>query len=101
VKKKAHHSLLNFYILTLKPYPSIAQAIAKDWEKLGVRAELQPVPYDELAEGRLETRNYEAALVELNFSHFPRSGSLSFLAPGTAARVRIFSLGRSPGQRIP
>ena len=75
----------------LEPYPSIAQAIAKDWEKLGVRAELQPVPYDELAEGRLETRNYEAALVELNFSHSPDPDPYPFWHQAQAATGQNYS----------
>ncbi len=52
-------------------YTAIAQSIQSDWEKLGVRVELEPLSYDELINGRLVPRDYQAALVNLNLTRSP------------------------------
>ena len=49
----------------------IAESIKQNWEKLGVQVTLTPLPYDVLVNERLETRNYQAALVDVNFSKTP------------------------------
>ncbi|MCC6147428.1 MAG: hypothetical protein IT308_07665 [Anaerolineaceae bacterium] len=49
----------------------IAEAIQEEWEKLGIRVDLEPVPYEELINGRLVPRSYQAALVDLNLSRSP------------------------------
>ncbi len=53
------------------PYPQIAEKIRSDWRVLGVEVNLVSVPYDELISDYLETRNYDAALVEINFTRSP------------------------------
>jgi peptide/nickel transport system substrate-binding protein len=49
----------------------IAQAIQADWALIGVKANLQAVPYDALANDYLGTRNYQAALADLNTARTP------------------------------
>jgi len=52
-------------------YTAIAQSIQSDWAKLGVQVELEPLPYEELINGRLVPRDYQAALVTLNLARSP------------------------------
>lgn len=49
----------------------IAEAIQDDWGALNVQVSLQAVPYDLLVSDYLETRDYEAALVDLNMADSP------------------------------
>ncbi|HEX2993695.1 MAG TPA: peptide ABC transporter substrate-binding protein [Anaerolineales bacterium] len=49
----------------------IAEMIKEQWAIVGVQITLQPVPYDKLATDFLSTRNYQAALVDLNLSRTP------------------------------
>lgn len=64
---------LNFTLL----YPDddthrkVAEMIQQDWAKINVLVNLEAVPYDELINIRLEDRNYEAALVDINLSDTP------------------------------
>jgi peptide/nickel transport system substrate-binding protein len=48
-----------------------ADAIRRDWATLGVEVKLTAMPYDQLVAERLDTRNYQAALVDLNLSQTP------------------------------
>lgn len=52
-------------------YPQIAEAIQRDWARLGVGVTLQGVSYAELLEDYLDSRSYEAALVDLNLARSP------------------------------
>lgn len=49
----------------------IAEMIKEQWAGIGVQVTLQPVPYDKLATDFLTSRNYQAALVDLNLSRTP------------------------------
>lgn len=49
----------------------LAELIQKDWNALGVGVELEAVSYDLLVNDRLAQRDYQVALVELNFSRSP------------------------------
>jgi peptide/nickel transport system substrate-binding protein len=49
----------------------IAQAIQSDWALIGVKVDLQPVPYDSLINDYLTPRSYQAALADLNTSRTP------------------------------
>jgi peptide/nickel transport system substrate-binding protein len=49
----------------------LAQAIASDWQQLGVEATLQPIAPDELVADYLDPRTYEAALVDINLTRSP------------------------------
>ena len=49
----------------------LANAIQRDWASLGVQVTLTALPYDQLVSEHLDTRNYQAALVDLNLSRSP------------------------------
>lgn len=50
---------------------AIAEAIRHDWGALGIDVRLLAAPYNELIDSYLETRSYEAALVNFNLSRSP------------------------------
>lgn len=50
---------------------ALAEAIQSYWTKLNIKVSLEPLPYADLIETRLAEHNYEAALVDLNFSRYP------------------------------
>jgi len=52
-------------------HTQIAQAIQGQWAKIGVRVDLQAVPYDQLVLSSLTSRAYQAALVDINLSRTP------------------------------
>jgi peptide/nickel transport system substrate-binding protein len=52
-------------------YELLAEAIAADWEVLGVQANLEAVPADDLVNDYLDTRDYHAALVDINLTRSP------------------------------
>jgi peptide/nickel transport system substrate-binding protein len=52
-------------------HAALANAIQRDWAALGVKVTLTALPYDQLVSEHLETRNYQAALVDLNLSRSP------------------------------
>ncbi len=52
-------------------HTQIAQAIQTDWALIGVKVDLQAVGYDSLVNDFLTTRNYMAALADLNISRTP------------------------------
>ena len=52
-------------------YQPIVESIQANWAELGVSVTLTPLPYEELISNRLQTRSFEAALVNLNLSGTP------------------------------
>jgi peptide/nickel transport system substrate-binding protein len=52
-------------------HTQIAQSIQADWALIGVKADLKPVSYDSLVNDFLATRNYQAALADLNTVRTP------------------------------
>ncbi|MDD5467289.1 MAG: ABC transporter substrate-binding protein [Anaerolineales bacterium] len=52
-------------------FTPLAEAIKRDWEKLGMAVNLKPAPYEELVQAYLVPRSYQAALVELNLARSP------------------------------
>lgn len=52
-------------------HAKIAQMIKEEWAAIGVRVDLQAVPYDKLATDFLASRKYQAALVDLNLARTP------------------------------
>lgn len=52
-------------------HTQIAQAIQSDWALIGVRIDLQSVPYDSMVNDFLTTRNYQAVLADLNTARTP------------------------------
>jgi len=47
----------------------MAQAIQKSWAAIGVEAKLEAASYDSLVKDQLVTHSYQAALVDMDFSH--------------------------------
>ncbi len=52
-------------------HDAIANQIASDWTKIGVKANLESIPYELLISDRLENRDYDAALVDINLTQSP------------------------------
>lgn len=52
-------------------HTQIAQAIQINWAIVGVKVDLQAVPYESLVNDFLTPRNYQAALVDLNTARTP------------------------------
>jgi len=52
-------------------HTQIAQAIQSDWALIGVKIDLQPVPYNSLINDFLTSRNYQAALADINTIRTP------------------------------
>jgi len=52
-------------------HTQIAQVIQQQWGLIGVRVELQPLPYDQLLSTALAPRTYQAALVDLTTARTP------------------------------
>jgi len=52
-------------------HAALANAIQRDWTSLGIQVTLTALPYDQLVAEHLDTRNYQAALVDLNLSRSP------------------------------
>ena len=51
-------------------HSAIAQQIKSDWEALGIQVTLDPQPYEDVLT-RLETRDYQTALVDINLTGSP------------------------------
>jgi peptide/nickel transport system substrate-binding protein len=49
----------------------LAAAIAADWRRLGVEVIPEPITYRQLVSDHLDTRVYQAALVDLNLARYP------------------------------
>ncbi len=49
----------------------VAESLQENWAALGMDVRLEALPYQALITERLETRDYEAALVDLNFTGSP------------------------------
>lgn len=52
-------------------HTALAEAVQRDWERLGVGIEIRPVPYGELVANHLEPRIFQAALVDINLARSP------------------------------
>lgn len=52
-------------------HSAIAQTIFENWSQLGIQVTLEAVPYEQLVNERLASRNYEAALVDMNLARTP------------------------------
>ncbi len=72
VRSKSNQSL-SFTLLYPQDalHAQIAKAIQQDWAQIGVQANIQGVPYDQLISNSLTPRSYEAALVDLNLARTP------------------------------
>jgi peptide/nickel transport system substrate-binding protein len=52
-------------------HTAIAETLRDEWAEIGVKADLQAVPYDKLVMESLASRTYQAALVDLDLSRTP------------------------------
>ena len=52
-------------------HAALVNSIRQNWSALGIQVTLKELPYDQLVTEHLDTRNYQAALVDLNLSHSP------------------------------
>jgi peptide/nickel transport system substrate-binding protein len=52
-------------------HTDIAKTIQDEWAQIGVKVDLQAVPYDKLIRESLASRTYQAALVDLDLSRTP------------------------------
>ncbi len=72
-------------------HKALAQAIQQNWALLGVEANLQAVPYPELVSDYLDTRQYQAALVDLNLSRSPDPDPYPFWHQAQASSGQNYS----------
>ncbi|MBE0410417.1 MAG: peptide ABC transporter substrate-binding protein [Anaerolineales bacterium] len=49
----------------------LAEAVQRDWARLGIDVKLEPIPYEQLISDHLDQRIYEAVLVDLNLAFTP------------------------------
>jgi len=52
-------------------HEQLVEVIQSNWLALDIAVEIEPVPYDQLINERLEQRDYQAALVDLNLARTP------------------------------
>ena len=69
----------------------IAQMIADNWTAIGVKVELEAVPPDVFTSDKLDTRAYQAALVDLNLSKTPDPDPYPFWDVGQAKSGQNYS----------
>lgn len=72
-------------------HEQLAGAIQAYWTALGVEVTLEPAPYDVLVSDRLQTRDYQAALVDLNLSSTPDPDPYPFWDQAQAATGQNFT----------
>jgi peptide/nickel transport system substrate-binding protein len=65
-------------------HQAVAELIRSNWKDLGAEVTLQPVPYETLLKDRLEQRDYQVALVDLNLSRLPDPDPYPFWDQGQA-----------------
>lgn len=65
-------------------HQAIADAIRANWTALGAEVTLSPVPYKSLLKDRLEMRDFQAVLVDLNLSRTPDPDPYPFWDQGQA-----------------
>jgi peptide/nickel transport system substrate-binding protein len=66
-------------------HQAIAAAIQSNWKDLGAEVTLEPVPYESLLKGRLDPRDFQAALVDLNLTRSPDPDPYPFWDQAQAA----------------
>ncbi|HQX16489.1 MAG TPA: peptide ABC transporter substrate-binding protein [Anaerolineales bacterium] len=72
-------------------HTQIAEAIQNQWAKIGVRVDLQAMPYDQLVLNSLASRAYQSALVDLNLSRTPDPDPYPFWHQAEAASGQNYS----------
>lgn len=72
-------------------HTQIAETIQSQWAKIGVRVDLQAMPYDQLVLNSLASRAYQSALVDLNLSRTPDPDPYPFWHQAEAASGQNYS----------
>jgi len=72
-------------------HTALAQSIQQNWSKLGVEITLQALPYEQLVNDRLKSRNYQAALVEISLARTPDPDPYPFWHQSEAANGQNYS----------
>jgi peptide/nickel transport system substrate-binding protein len=71
VREDSSETALSFELIyPEETHQEIAEAIQQDWARIGVGVDLKPLPFSEVV-SQLESRLYQAALVELDLARFP------------------------------
>jgi peptide/nickel transport system substrate-binding protein len=73
-------------------HTAIAELIQQNWADLGVEVEPLAVPYEELIDDYLDTRLYEAALVDISLSRTPDPDPYPFWHQTQAANGQNYSM---------
>jgi peptide/nickel transport system substrate-binding protein len=73
-------------------YASLAEAVQRDWGELGVEVDLEAVPYETLVESHLDTRLYQAVLVDIDLSRSPDPDPYPFWHQTQATGGQNYSL---------
>ena len=73
------------------PHKAIAEAVQRDWTKLGLEVKLEPLAYETLIDHKLVQRQYEAALVDINLSRSPDPDPYPFWDQGQATGGQNYS----------
>ncbi len=70
VRKSEDGTALSFELLYPddREHAALVNSIRQDWAALGVQITVNALPYDKLVSEHLDTRNYQAALVDINLS---------------------------------
>ena len=72
-------------------HTQIAEEIQSQWARIGVRVDLQAMPYDQLVLNVLATRAYQAALVDLNLARTPDPDPYPFWHQAEAGNGQNYS----------
>ncbi len=78
-------------------HKSVAEYIRDRWKELGVQVEVEPVAYENLVRDRLDQRDFQAALVDLNLSRSPDPDPYPFWDQAQATGGQNYS---QWGQRV-
>jgi peptide/nickel transport system substrate-binding protein len=73
-------------------HTALAELIQENWQELGVEVKLSAVPYDDLIDGYLETRIYQAALVDISLARTPDPDPYPFWHQTQAASGQNYSM---------
>ena len=94
VRANENNEFLSFTLVypEAENYGPIAESIRDQWATLGVGVTLQSVSYDTLISSFLNTRLYDAALVDINLSHSPDPDPYPFWHQTQATGGQNYSL---------
>jgi len=73
-------------------HTALAELIQENWQELGVEVKLSAVPYDDLIDGYLDTRVYQAALVDISLARTPDPDPYPFWHQTQAASGQNYSM---------